>query len=676
MKLRVKNLFGINRNEWNNLAKYGTSFIYRILAVLFFFIIFAATPSDAMTVSTGDYLLQFQTEPVTPIAGKETLITLKALNSLDGTPAQHGKILINLTETVDTEEVNRKPNYDFSTFEMLKEMDGFGNYEFSTVLPRHAPYYIDIAVKELNGKALNPPLRASYTILASPEDYPGLRLLFILSTVLIIFTAFLLFIRARMLRQSSDPSGINLLDFTWFRKIITWKHLQPFFQIPLLITFCILLFLAFFDIQDGGKNLSTKLIWTVWWTGVIFTFVFVGRLWCFMCPLGAVSEWISNAIKTTRKLPSWLRNVWLANLLFILLTWVDITLGVVGLPFLTGVLFLAITLIAVFISLLYERRSFCRHICPIGGLIGIYSMFSAVELRSKDCSACKSHEIKECYVGNERGRGCPMFELVPMMDSNNSCNFCGECIKSCSKNNISLRFRNFFQDAWTTTRYSLDEAALAIILVGVSIFVTGDMLEPWEGWIAAAMAMVPADLLGIEFDYTVEVVAKSALYILISLIIIPGAMFLASLLSNQLAGPGNHKGLIKTFTIFGYMFIPVGLSLHLAHNTGHLLNESGGVLPAVQRFINNYTPFSAGEPNWLLAAEPLVDPFSLYWIQMSLLLTFFVYSLYAGYRLSLRNYKNGNVAFRALVPMVLLSLLLVSLNVYLLNLPMAPRHIH
>jgi polyferredoxin len=512
--------------------------------------------------------------------------------------------------------------------------------------------------------------------MASPAGHAGLKMMFVLATVLMIFIIFIFIINAKLKKQSTDPVGFNFLDIPWIKKILTWNYLQPLFQVPLLIMFAVLVFLAFFDIQDGGKNLSTKLIWTVWWAGVIFTFVLVGRVWCFMCPLGAVSEWLSNAVNATKKLPPRMRNVWLANLLFIILTWLDITLGVVSIPVLTGVLFVAITVIAIVTSLIYERRTFCRYLCPIGGIIGIYSLFSAVELRSKDCSVCKSHNKKECYVGGDKGRGCPMFELVQTMDSNNACNFCGECIKSCSRNNISLRFRPFFKDAWTTSRYSLDEAALAIVLVGVSIFVTGDMLEPWEEWMAAAKALVPAELLGIEYDYTIEVVAKSFLYVLFSLIIIPGALLLASVFSNKLSGQANHNGLVKTFTTFGYMFIPIGLSLHLAHNAGHLLNESGGALPAVQRFINIYTPFNAGEPDWLLAAEPLIDASFLYWIQMSLLLIFFVYSLYAGYRLSLKNYKNGSIAFRALLPMLLLSLVLVTLNVYLLNLPMAPRHIH
>jgi polyferredoxin len=667
-----------NKNQKEYFADYSCLFSSNCKAIisLLIAIILWASPASALTVSTGDYRVQMFTDPSPPVVGLETLTTLKVLHVTDGLPAQHGKIHIKFSEAANTDEIDRIENENLSTFNMVKEIDELGNYEIRSIFAKHKPYNIDIVIPEIEGIKLASPLRAGFTVIPSPAGHAGLKMMFVLATVLLVFASFVFIIHAKLQKHSTDPAGFNYLDIPWIKKILTWNYLQPLFQIPLLLMFAILLFLAFFDIQDGGKNLSTKLIWTVWWAGVIFTFVLVGRVWCFMCPLGAVSEWISNAVKAARKLPVRMRNVWLANLLFIALTWIDITLGVVSIPFLTGILFVVITVIAVAISLIYERRTFCRYLCPIGGIIGIYSMFSAVELRLKDCAVCKGHNKKECYVGGDNGRGCPMFELVPTMDSNNACNFCGECIKSCSKNNISLRFRTFFKDAWTTSRYSLDEATLAIVLVGVSIFVTGDMLEPWEEWMAAAKALVPAELLGIEYDYTIEVVAKSFIYVFFSLILIPGALFLASIFSNRLAGQANHNGPVKTFSIFGYMFIPIGLSLHLAHNAGHLLNESGGVVPAVQRFINIYTPFSAGEPDWLLAAEPLIDPSFLYWIQMSLLLIFFVYSLYAGYRLSLKNYKDGSIAFRALLPMVVLSLVLVILNVYLLNLPMAPRHLH
>ena len=362
--------------------------------------------------------------------------------------------------------------------------------------------------------------------------------------------------------------------------------------------------------------------------------------------------------------------------MFILLTWFDIQLGVVRNPVVTGSLLLGIIVIALVVSMLYARRSFCRYLCPIGGIIGIYSMFSAVELRSKDPEVCRAHKRKDCYLGNERGYGCPMFEMIPTMDSNNACTFCGECIKSCPKNNIILRVRPFFKDVWTTRKRSLDEAALAVVLVGISIFVTGDMLEPWAGWMEAAMAWIPAQQLGIQYAYTVEIITKSILYFSISLLLIPGFMVLAAAISNRMVGRDNHNGLKQTFITFGYMFIPVGLSMHLAHNTGHLLKESGIIVPALKRAINTYTPFYLGEPDWRVGAEPLIESALTYWIQMGIFFIFFGFSLYAGYRLSVMSYRDSRTAFHALIPMIIFSFILMVVNVYLLNLPMAPRHIH
>ncbi len=163
---------------------------------------------------------------------------------------------------------------------------------------------------------------------------------------------------------------------------------------------------------------------------------------------------------------------------------------------------------------------------------------------------------------------------------------------------------------------------------------------------------------------------------MLTLMLVPGLLIASSYASNALVGKSEHSGLKRTFTVFGYMFIPIGLSMHLAHNAGHLLNESLGIVPAFQRALLKYTPLSLGEPNWQFAARTIVDGTFLYWIQMSIFAVFYVFSIYAGYRLSISNYNDRNMAFRALVPMLVLSFIFMILNVYLLNLPMAPRHIH
>lgn len=643
---------------------------------MLFFTVLTGFAWASNAVMVADYQIRIFSDPDPLIAGQEATITIKILRSRDNTPVRNGKIFLSTTDTLQAIKLNGFNFTDTSDFFAANEADEFGNYALKTTFDEPDTYYIKIAIKELEGKIINDPLTAGFTLNVQPPDNSTLRLIFILFTILLITVIGLYLVSVRTKVTSIDASGLNFLDIRWIKQLLRSKFLQPALQIMLLSFLLILMILSFIDTQDSGKNLSTVLIWTVWWAGIIFTFVLVGRLWCFMCPVGAVSEWSSRFFKPQRLLPAKLQNVWLANLMFILLTWLDIQIGVVRNPIVTGSILIGVLAVALAIGLCFQRRTFCRYLCPIGSLIGIYSMFSAVELRSRDCEICKSHKRKDCYLGTENSYGCPMFEIIPRLDSNNLCNFCGECIKSCPKDNITIRIRSFFKDAWTTRKKSLDEAALAVVLVGISIFVTGDMLEPWAGWMQSAMKLVPAELLGIKYWYTVEVITKSILYFSISLLLIPGLILLAAAFSNRIVGRENHKGLKQTFITFGYMFIPIGLSMHLAHNIGHLLRESGGAIPALQRALNKYTPINAGEANWRLAAEPLIDTAVLYWIQMSFFLIFYIFCLYAGYRLAVNTYQNPLTSYKALIPMICISFVLMVINVYLLNLPMAPRHLH
>jgi hypothetical protein len=95
----------------------------KAITTLLVVIILWASPAAALTVSTGDYRVQLFTDPSPPVAGLETLITLKVLRVTDGLPAQHGKIHIKLSEAADTDEIDRTVNEDFSTFNMAKEGD-------------------------------------------------------------------------------------------------------------------------------------------------------------------------------------------------------------------------------------------------------------------------------------------------------------------------------------------------------------------------------------------------------------------------------------------------------------------------------------------------------------------------------------------------------------------------
>ena len=120
------------------------------------------------------------------------------------------------------------------------------------------------------------------------------------------------------------------------------------------------------------------------------------------------------------------------------------------------------------------------------------------------------------------------------------------------------------------------------------------------------------------------------------------------------------------------MFVPVGLAMHLAHNLGHLLLEGGGLLPAVQRAVTRFTPWNLGEPDWHVlpvAPEPVVA-----FLQIAIVVGFFVLSLVVGHRLALRTWTDPRAAGRALVPYAALSLLFTVAGIVLLSQPMGMRH--
>jgi hypothetical protein len=155
-----------------------------------------------------------------------------------------------------------------------------------------------------------------------------------------------------------------------------------------------------------------------------------------------------------------------------------------------------------------------------------------------------------------------------------------------------------------------------------------------------------------------------------TLVVAPLLVLAAAALADRLAG--RPLGVRRTFVVFGYMFVPVGLAMHLAHNLSHLLLEGGGIVPAVQRAVALYTPFSLGAPDW--AAGPLLSPALIGPLQMAIVVTFYALSLVAGHRLALRTYADARVASRALVPLALLSLVFTILGIVLLNQPMGMRH--
>lgn len=651
--------------------------------------------SSAVDFRLGTLKVQFALDPVTYTEGKtpQAVITLSDFMSSspvldagiyvridkDGPASAHAGHVMPSATTESSKEgggldfgdpAQMASALDLSAFKKLEPQQKAGVYAAKYPLTVPGDYSFTLAVSSLAGKQYAEPLvyggTLSYRALSKARLY---SMIFVVVVLILSGLTGLWIIRQRSLLKLETGQKLNILAIPSIGKFLKSGWFQPVFQVPVLAVFLIIIAAGLFDIQKGDRNIATILTWTIWWAAIIFTFVFIGRVWCMMCPFGAAQDWLGRLFSLNRDFPKTLRNIYLSSFLFFALTWWDSYSGIVNKPAMTSYLLITFFVVAMGMALVYRGRSFCRYVCPIGGLIGLYSMFSPVELRNKCMEVCRDHKVKECIKGAGKGRPCPMFVTPMTLDRNNYCNFCSECVTSCSQDNIVIRFRSFARDLWVSSKGFLDEAFLAMMLVGISIIVTGEMVEPWHRWMDVVGKILPFDLLGIGSHAARE--KATFLFVLTSgtLLIAPLLLLSFSAIVRK-ALPDTGLTAKQIFIQFAYMFIPVGLAMHLAHNISHLLKEGPGIIPAVQRLINNIT--GAGEPDWV--AGQIAGNETIFWLQMAVLITLNIFSLYAGYRIAVRNY--GDRALRAFVPMALLVIFFMVINTYILGQPMSLRHTH
>jgi len=647
----------------------------------------------------GNTHVSFSLDPLTYTAGKIPRVSVMLTDAMSGIPVLDAELYVYFQESAqqaahaghvmpssDTsgsedgiggldfgDSAQMSSSYDLSVFARLQPDQKAGVYSSAYYIHKAGEYSFILAVKALAGKKYEEPLiyggKITYAEASKASFY---RMIFVIGLIILsgISGVWILSLRRSANIQASQK--LNILDIPGVKRFFRSAWFQPVFQIPVLFFFLIIIIAGLFDIQQGDRNIATLLMWTIWWAAIIFTFVFIGRVWCMICPFGAAQDWINRLFSLNRDFPKPVRNIWLSSFIFFGLTWWDSYSGIVNKPALTAFLLIGFFIVAVSMAAVFKGRSFCRYVCPIGGLIGLYSMFSPVELRNKCMEVCRDHKIKECIRGTEHSRGCPMFVTPMTLDRNNYCNFCSECAKSCSQDNIIIRFRSFAKDLWVSAKGYTDEAYLAMVLVGMTIIVTGEMVEPWHTWMDVVGRFIPYGKLGLASHAETEKITFLIVMTVGSLIIPLLLLAVASLIVRRATGPESPLSFGQTLVRFAYMFIPVGLSMHLAHNISHLFKEGPGIIPAFQRVISEYAGLGTGEVDWNIT--PLMGNEAIFWLQMLVLVVLNLFSLYAGYRIAVRHY--GNRALRAFIPMAALALFFMVINVFILGQPMALRHTH
>ncbi len=224
---------------------------------------------------------------------------------------------------------------------------------------------------------------------------------------------------------------------------------------------------------------------------------------------------------------------------------------------------------AAVLALVFERRSFCRYLCPVGGFIGLYSLVSPIELRVRDPLVCQDHRTKDCYLGNAAGYGCPWLEQPWRMERNAYCGLCGECVRTCTKDNVTLNLRVPGRDLLVAQGWRLDEAYKAFIMLACAAIYPVVFLGPW-GWLKDW-----ANLDGL-MGFGVYALA----FLGLNLVGVPGLQLGVAALTRWAAGLGEVP-LRRLFVALAYPLIPLGLAAWMAFTVSLVFANLSYVLPVL-----------------------------------------------------------------------------------------------
>ena len=395
-------------------------------------------------------------------------------------------------------------------------------------------------------------------------------------------------------------SRIELTRFPIVKSAVKnrWPQLAVF--IVMLAGYLFAILAGLIGTPVGSHNFSIVFVWIAWWAILILVAVpFFGRGWCAVCPIPLPGEWLQRGavLNPPDKNPKWLnlrwpkalRNIWLQNISFLLLALFSSVL--LTTPNVTGIVLAAMLFGAIGLSTVFERRAFCRYLCPVGGFIGLYSQAAPIELRIKDKQVCVTCDGKPCYNGSTNGYGCPWDVFPGGLTKNTYCGLCMECIRTCPHDNIAINLRPFSADlAKPSAR--MDEAFKAFVMLGSAMIYAGVLLGPWSALKDAAYKVGT----GAWFIYV-------AVFLGIIFIIMP------SLFAFCISRFENLKSFKKRFATLSTSLIPLGLMFWVAFSLSFVLTNATYILASLSDPLGlGWNLFGTAEAAWQPLLTSILAP--------------------------------------------------------------------
>lgn len=484
---------------------------------------------------------------------------------------------------------------------------------------------------------------------------------FLAGVVFLIGITTSLYIIWRLDKQQYAPAKKNfsydLISVKPLASLIRLKYLRISLQLVHIAALLFIVYLGFYSVQNYNENIAYTFSWYIWWPLFFMSIIFLGRLWCMVCPFAAIGDLAQKLVNFKKVYPLEKRDLWVAFGLFLILHFVYVW-HIMGSPWITAVVIIwGMVIPIVVISIIFQRRNFCQYICPLGAFLSVYSQVAPIKIANKSDQVCRDCRTKECFEGNQYGQGCPVSLTVPNIKRAGDCLLCMECVKTCRKNNVSLNLRPFGYDLWNSGKRTFDEATIGIVMVGLVITKTAIMLDVFNKvveWLAQKldlMISLTANLLFVGMTFALPF----------------GFTFLALWLVLKLQRD-NQAGFWDMYKVLGYMILPIALTLQIAHELEHFLRDGPLLAGAVSSLFAPSVPVFQGVGAAI--TEYTVSADIIFVLQILIIIGGFLLTLYAGYRAAIILFVGPNAVRAVLVPMYGLATIFTMLSVFMMGFSM------
>ncbi|MEJ2056978.1 MAG: sigma 54-interacting transcriptional regulator [Desulfofustis sp.] len=366
----------------------------------------------------------------------------------------------------------------------------------------------------------------------------------------------------------APPEGkhvFNLLKLDNVRDLFLNNFYPAGLQLVTGAIFALIFFFAFTGSNSSASNIIVVMVWAFWWPVLVISWLLGARIWCAVCPMGAANDLLNRLCSLKRQVPKSVRKygIYISAAGLALIVYVEASTNMVNSPRATGFLLLSILLCAILSGLLFERRLWCRYLCPLGRLGAVFSSCSVVEWRSNSSICNSTCQTNACFKGNETIPGCPVYQGPFSLRSNHNCILCGNCVKLCENSSPVLNVRIPGHELWAALKAERVSTIFMPVIMGTQF------------------------LRGLEYSYltrTLEDKTHStwAAYGIILLVATALSYYFVKI-GGQLAFSKLRDDSIDKGALFTNALIPLAFAFELGYQVRPFLERLGHFFPILGR---------------------------------------------------------------------------------------------